>query len=308
VHDDNLIFFAFTFVRALFKIWRSKIDTAVDLELFSRCTALVSYLSGAANRVGFHNYTAEGLYRGSLLTHPVLYNPHQHMALNFLGLVLALEAPFGELPLLKQNVKAELVDLPVFLPPAAEAVKMREAIRAINPRLGGTSQIVILNPDPGLLPLRGWPLENFAALAEAIVKAEPNSVIITAGLGRSRSHAKAIQERVPVQNFVDFTGQTKSLSELLVLFSISRMLITNDSGPAHMASLAALKTLVLFGPETPALYGPLGDKVQCFFADLSCSPCVAAANHRRTFCSNNRCLQAITVEQVLQAALNALRS
>jgi ADP-heptose:LPS heptosyltransferase len=76
--------------------------------------------------------------------------------------------------------------------------------------------------------------------------------------------------------------------------------VTNDSGPAHFAAVTPLKTVVLFGPETPALYGSLGPSI-AVTANLACSPCVSAANHRKTACSDNVCMRAIGVAQVLQA-------
>src|SRR5580704_16382923 len=78
-----------------FLIWtrRKGIDTVVDLELFSRFTALIAGLSGADRRIGFYRFHQEGLYRGEMLTHRVTYNPHIHIAKNFIALVDALLAP-----------------------------------------------------------------------------------------------------------------------------------------------------------------------------------------------------------------------
>jgi ADP-heptose:LPS heptosyltransferase len=56
------------------------------------------------------------------------------------------------------------------------------------------------------------------------------------------------------------------------------MMLTNDSGPAHFAALAQLKTWVLFGPETPTLYGALDPNAEFIYKGLACSPCVSAAN------------------------------
>ncbi|MEO6490012.1 MAG: hypothetical protein ABIO04_08750, partial [Ferruginibacter sp.] len=72
-----------------FMIWcrKKKIATVIDLELFSRFTALLSFFSGARSRVGFTNFHDEGLYRGNLVNRPVRYNPHVHIAINFISLV-----------------------------------------------------------------------------------------------------------------------------------------------------------------------------------------------------------------------------
>ena len=74
------------------------IDTVVDLELFSRFTALLSGFSGAERRVGFYRFHNEGLYRGEMLTHRVAYNPHIHIAKNFIALVDALTAAAPAVP------------------------------------------------------------------------------------------------------------------------------------------------------------------------------------------------------------------
>ncbi len=93
-----------------------------------------------------------------------------------------------------------------------------------------------------------------------------------------------------------FAGAVK-FSELIGLYELSKIMITNDSGPAHFAVVTSMPTIVIFGPETPALYSSLG-KTRPVYANLACSPCVSAANHRKTPCKDNVCLQMITVDEV----------
>jgi ADP-heptose:LPS heptosyltransferase len=306
IEDRSLLGFLLSMPLVLLKIWRRKIDTAIDMELFSRCTALISYLSGASNRVGFDNYLSEGLYRGSFLTHRVLYNHHQHMSFNFLALLYALKAPPGELPLLKRNVKPELLPLPRYRVSESQKDAMRARLFESNPKIAPGARLIVINPDPGLLPLRGWPRERFAQLAAGIVRARPDTAIVMVGLERSKAYARLLAEALPANSFVDMSGRTRDLAELLVSLSLSSALITNDSGPAHMASLTGTPVFVIFGPETPALYAPLGPNVHSLFANFSCSPCYAATNHRRTICRDNKCLQAISVDEVLAQVLEAI--
>ena len=68
-----------------------------------------------------------------------------------------------------------------------------------------------------------------------------------------------------------------------------------------------LRTVVLFGPETPALYGSIGNSI-AITANLACSPCVSAANHRKTPCQDNVCMQAITVAQVMDKVSHQLEA
>ena len=76
-------------------------------------------------------------------------------------------------------------------------------------------------------------------------------------------------------------------------------MLTNDSGPAHFAAVTSLKVFVLFGPETPHLYLPLGN-AEPFYLGLPCSPCVSAANHRKTTCITRPCITGIEPVVVLE--------
>ena len=95
IREDSFINLTLDSVRFLFWARRRGIDTVIDLELFSRYSALLTGLSGAARRIGFHAFNDEGLYRGDMLTHRVAYNPHLHIAKNFIALVNAVLAGKG---------------------------------------------------------------------------------------------------------------------------------------------------------------------------------------------------------------------
>jgi ADP-heptose:LPS heptosyltransferase len=84
-------------------------------------------------------------------------------------------------------------------------------------------------------------------------------------------------------------GKT-TFRELLTLYGESAMIITNDSGPAHFATLTDIDVVVLFGPETPLLWRPLGDRVSVLYRELACSPCFTVYNGRQTMCRRNACM------------------
>ena len=84
-------------------------------------------------------------------------------------------------------------------------------------------------------------------------------------------------------------------------------MLTNDSGPPHFAAVTDLPTLFSSDPKRRILYRSLGRSTP-LYAGLACSPCVSAANHRKTSCIDNRCLQAITPEQVFEILKPALES
>jgi ADP-heptose:LPS heptosyltransferase len=290
---------------AILRLFRERIDTVIDMDFFSRLTGLLSFLVCRGNRVGFHRYNDEGLYRGDLLTHRVLYSPHVHTSIAFAALTRSLfEDPEDE-PLYRGSIDCESLQPPQYEPAPADLESVRKKLAAAGAR-GSAIKPIIVNPNSSdIFPLRKWPIENFAALCEGLLRWMPDSHLVITGVASEREDAAHILERVRDPRCIDFTGRT-SFRELLALYSMARLMITCDSGPAHFATLLDLPTLVLFGPETPRLYGPLGDKSKVLYTEFACSPCVSVYNGKKSSCTDNRCLKTISVETVLDEALREL--
>ena len=100
--------------------------------------------------------------------------------------------------------------------------------------------------------------------------------------------------------------QTTTMRELMVLYGLAEVLVTNDSGPGQFAPLRPIRSVILFGPETPHLFGPLGDGARVIWKAIPCSPCVSAHNNRHSTCRNNVCMQRIGVAEVLEAVCGLL--
>lgn len=298
IRESNLFTLALDTMRFLFWTRHQKIDTVIDLELFSRFTALLSGLCGAVNRVGFYSFYNEGLYRGELLTHRVAYNPHIHIAKNFVALVNSLLAREDEHPYSKQVVLDAEVELPVVGFHETELANMHEMVRRHYPAYQrGRHRLVLINPNASeLLPQRRWLPERFVELMQRILAAAPDVLVLITGAPAEHDEAGAMRATVGNDRCLNFAGALQ-LGQLPVLYTIAALMVTNDSGPGHFSSITRLPTFVLFGPETPTLYGSLGNSTP-IFAGLACSPCVSAANHRKTVCRDNKCLQGITVDQV----------
>jgi ADP-heptose:LPS heptosyltransferase len=281
-----------------------KIDTVIDLELFSRFTALLTGLCGARRRVGYHIFHGEGLWRGSMLTHKVHYNPHIHIAKNFLSLVHAAFAVQQELPFSKIFIpdSAKRIAQAVIDPTARNAVLSRIGKLAADAKLPfelGTQPFFLVNPNASeLLVQRRWAPESFSQLIVALHKKWPDCLILITGSPAEFDYVENVRVQAGVANALNFAGQV-SFAELPALYTLADVMVTNDSGPGHFSSVTSLHTVVLFGPETPALYGSLGKSIP-ITAQLACSPCVSAANHRKTPCTDNVCMRAITVDQVLE--------
>ncbi len=299
IRSKSFFLFFIDTIKAIYKMRNRKIDCVIDLELFSRFTSILSFLSGAKLIAGFYKYYMEGLYRGNFQTHKVQYNPHQHISQNFMALVYSLIANRDEVPLLKKEIKKKEILAPKIKSKSTDKKKIIERLKNINPNIDEKSKIVLLNPNASqLLPIRRWPLKNFMLLAKKILKQKDIFVVIT-GTENEKSDALEICNFVKNKRCIDFTGKT-TFKELIDLYNVSKILITNDSGPAHFASLTNIKIIVLFGPETPKIYAPLSKNCVCLYSNLACSPCVSAFNHRKTPCKISKCLEAIKVEDVFE--------
>ncbi len=281
---------------------RVGIDTVLDCELFSRVSAILSFLTGAIRRVGFERHTQEGLYRGSFLNRPVLYNPYQHIARQFLTLVEAVDG--GGRPLAKRPAEGnELAIRPLRLR-GDELDQMRRRIESDFPVARG-GRLVLVYPGGGLLPVRAWPLASFQELVSAL--SSRGFVVGVIGLSEDRPLAAAIRESSAPERTLDFIGYTRTVRELMLLFHLAELLVTNDGGPGHFAAMTPIRAIVLYGPETPVLYGSLDPDSFSFFSNLSCSPCLTAYNHRNSPCDgDNQCLKVIRPEEVLERALAML--
>lgn len=282
-----------------FLVWcrKKRISTVIDLELFSRFTALLSFFSGARSRIGFASLHDEGLYRGNLVNRKVRYNPHVHVAVNFISLVNKAMGAFSKAYATTPVHSGEL-QLAKAVLPDQEPENIKRKIRELYPAWKDEA-VVLLNVNASdLLPQRRWPQENFGVVGKKLLEQFPGIIIILTG---------SPSEKAYVQKVADMIGDARCLNssgfftyeELVPLYSVSTMMLTNDSGPAHFAAVTDLKVFVLFGPETPDLYLPIGGNAEAFYLGLPCSPCVSAANHRKTSCIERPCITGISTVMVL---------
>ena len=282
------------------------LDAVIDCELFSRVSALLSFSTGAPVRVGFTPHTQEGLYRGSFINHAIPYNPYQHITKQFLSLVDALDSA-GSMP---RNKAAPIRSLPVDTELSvkfteAELATYRAKLVADHP-VTASRELVLVYAGGGILPERAWPAEHYARVAQGLCAAGYSVGLI--GLKDDAQLAKDLIAVIRNEACIDLTGYTRSIRELLMLMHASSLLITNDGGPSHFATVTPIQTMVFFGPETGKLYGPLGTRTIMLESGIACSPCLSAYNHRLTFCDgDNQCLKRIAPDPVLADALAFLR-
>jgi ADP-heptose:LPS heptosyltransferase len=301
IREDKFGILALDSTKALRKIKKQNIDVVFDLEMMTRFSSILTHLSGIPKRIGFYAYTFEGLYRGNFLTHKVQYNPLLHISHSYLSLGKVLALDKKDSPEFLAALREEEIILPKYQSQIEKKNNLEKKLRTegIDPQ----KPIFLMNPGEWDWPLnlREWPLENYIQLSRKIIeKNQENQIVIIGSV--SLNQKSDIMKKSLGLNCFNLTGKT-TIPELLELFYISKALIVNDCGLAHFSALTPIKKFVFFGPESPQIFGPLGENVHILHSKLPCSPCFSVFNHRNSACRNNNCLQRISVEDVFNLVM-----
>lgn len=158
----------------------------------------------------------------------------------------------------------------------------------------GESPFIILNPGANW-SLKRWPTENFGLLGDILSKKLKMKIVIT-GAEKDLELAKEVSKFMSEKPII-FAGKT-NLKQLGALLKRAKLIITNDTGPLHIALAVGTKVLALFGPTSTKITGPYGPgDYRIVQKDVGCIiPCY----HLR--CKDNRCMKAITPEEVFEEA------
>jgi ADP-heptose:LPS heptosyltransferase len=285
-------------LRAVLRVRKIGIDAVVDLEFLTRFSAILTFTTGAKSRVGFHTFFGDGPYRGDLMTHRLLYNPHLHTSQMFEAMVEALTRDPAVLPTFDFTPSTSEPSAS-FSPSLPEVAEIKALLERENPRIS-SAPLILLNPNASdLLPLRRWPALRYVELARRLLERYPDLFIGFTGAPAEAAPNNQLADEVGSGRVIRLAGKT-TLRQLLVLYTRSEILVTNDSGPAHFASMTPIRVVTLFGPETSALFAARSPNATALWAGIACSPCVNAYNNRQSVCRNNLCMQAITVDDVFK--------
>src|SRR5882724_11302737 len=289
---------ALSALRAVRRFRKIRIDAVIDMEFLTRFSAMLTFMTGAKSRVGFHTFFGDGPYRGDLMTHRLLYNSHLHTSQMFEAMVEALTRDPSVLPTFDFR-PSENQPLARFRPSLSEVAEINALLQRENPGIG-SAPLILLNPNASdLLPLRRWPPLRYVELARRLLERYPELFIGFTGAPVEAGPNNQLANEVGSSRVIPLAGKT-TLRQVLVLYTRSEILVTNDSGPAHFASMTPIHVVTLFGPETPALFSARSPSATALWAGIACSPCVNAYNNRQSVCRNNLCMQAITVDDVFK--------
>lgn len=289
VNNTSVLTLASSCVKVLLALLRWRPDLAIDLEYHSKFSSLLSALTLAQNRGGLFDVSTR--FRDYLYTHLVYANPRQHIADLYMQVARIFGVTF--FPSLEESMRQLRIS-------TEEEANLEVLLRShdINPDV----PLLVINPNAGDLCLeRRWPIARFGEVASALVS---SGKVILVGSPKERAYVESVLEAVPqpARSHVINTAGALSFGAWLALLRKASLVITNDSGPMHLAAAFGAPTVSLWGPGAPQHYEPRTSRHVAVWARLFCSPCLYVAETPPCR-GDNACMEAISVHEVLTAAV-----
>jgi len=285
VYDKNKkqkgIFNNISFIRQL----RSKrFDTALILHTTKRIN-LICFLTGIPKRIGYARGKAD-----FLLTDKIAYTKklgEKHEAEYSLDILRYL------------GIEPEFL-LPFIYVQRDDEKKADILLKSLD--IGRGEKFVVLHPGASCVS-KMWPLENFAKTGDMLIEDLKIKVMINLAPDQAALGEKV---RGMMNNKPVFFCAPATLGVLAALFKKASLVISNDSGPVHVASGVGTPVISIFGRNqkglSPVRWRPLGDKAIAIHKDVGCTDCLAH-DCKKDFL----CLREITVEEVFEEAKELLK-
>jgi heptosyltransferase-2 len=257
---------------------RARVDEAWLLPNSFR-SALLPFLARVPERIG---YATDG--RAALLTHAIGHPAATSHQLRDYDRLLA-----------SRGVPPDTDPPSLPIPPNA-AERARRAVAAAG--LPGGAPLVLLAPGAASGSIKRWPAQQFAALADLLAERGVLSGIVV-GPGEERL-GEAVSRRARHRPVV--LGVDLDPVELGALLRHARVVVSNDSGPMHLAAAVGVPVVAFFGPTDPGRTAPSGAPVRILDRYLFCSPCFL-----RRCPYAHECMEELTPEMALEAVESLMR-
>jgi lipopolysaccharide heptosyltransferase II len=165
--------------------------------------------------------------------------------------------------------------------------------------LSGPRFLVGMAPGASFGPAKRWLPERFAALADRLI-GELHADVLIFGSAAEQPLAEAVAQAMRHTPLV-VAGKT-TLTQFMALLAECRVLVSNDSGPMHLAAALGLPVAAVFGSTDERATGPLGERTRVLKRPVPCSPCGL-----RECPIDFRCMRQVSVEEVSQAVVELLK-
>lgn len=285
VSDENFLSVVKSSFRLIKTLWKIKPDLYIDLEFYSNYSGILTTLSKATNRLGFSKKSKA--YRKGIYNYLVPFSVDSPISKTYLQ--------FAELVNCTEIIRSLKIEIP------------DKAGERFNEKIGLTDiqNYIIVNPNASDLRIeRRWPKESYIETIQFLLDNYPTKKIILIGNKIEADYVNEIVSALPAHpNLINSAGRL-NLSELICLIAKATLMVTNDTGPMHIAFALHIKTISLFGPCSPLQYGHVSNSIT-FYKKVHCSPCVHT--HLTPPChGDNICMKNIKVEEVKRALSQSL--
>jgi ADP-heptose:LPS heptosyltransferase len=276
----------------------NRVDISIDLEFYSKFSTLLSVLSGSKWKAGF--YIAR-FWRNSLVNVPVYFNYARH--------ILEIYSMVGKA--VGVNVQ-KLVPIPI--PCSSQEDESADQF-LLDGDISTNDVLLGVNVNASdLAHCRKWPRERFIEVINSLLRTHLDWKIVLTGSQSERAYTAFVMSRLASDvksRVLDLSGAL-NFGQFLSVLKRVRLLLTNDSGPFHLAKAQGTATVSIWGPGSPDLYGPYGEEKarhRVIYKRWSCSPCLyiyrTDAGH---FCKKETpCLNEIGDQEVVTCVENLIR-
>lgn len=302
------------FVASTLKVARglrsAGIDLMIDLEFYAKYPLVLASLGGVSKKAGF--YLSPEPWRRQLLDVPGWYNHYFHTKDIFLSLVYLLaKDDFYYIDFAEFSAK---YGYPRIKPGEEQVAAVRAKLATHGVAAGARLFVINPNTSPELAPeARKWPAERYGELARQLLTEHPDAHVAFIGTRSEASYVEAVTTSARDSRAFSMAGEL-TLRELLALFSLTELLVSNDSGPMHLACLVDTPVIGLFFADSPTLFAPIGSRTASVAPPLYSMPLFTVYNGkdivvgRHTDVIRNVAACTVPVETVLEQSRRILAS
>lgn len=284
IKESSVLTLILSTIRTFSYLFTNKIDVFIDLEIYSFYSKLFVSFSMAKRRIGLFK-------KGSLILHGIysdvlFFNTDAPVKNVYLEIASLLECKL---------VSDYLFDYKNLL---------KHSGNGLNHNMWQDLKLgdyIVINPNASDLRIeRKWPAVNYIYLINQIMDLYPEIKVVLTGSSDEILYVAGIKNGIFEKHqhrIIDTSGKLE-LSELIRLIGQSRFMITNDSGPMHIAFALKKMTIALFGPCSPVMYS-IQNNVEFVYKKIHCSPCVH--DYLVSPCGgDNQCMKLISVSEVIE--------
>ena len=261
-------------LRVAAELRREGIDLVIDLEFYAKFPLVLASIGNVPRKAGF--FLTPEPWRRDLLDVPGWYNHYFHTKDIFLSLIYVLAT--DDMYYLDFDAFSKKYSYPKITPAAADVASVRTKLTARG--FKGRGRLFVINPNtsPDLAPeARKWPSDRYGALARALLAENPDAQVAFIGVKSEARYVDAILAATNDSRAFSIAGDL-NLRELVALFSLTDLLVSNDSGPMHLACLVDAPVVGLFFADTPTLFAPIGTNVASVAPSLYSMPLFTVYN------------------------------